>query len=94
MRRIACSPWHCFLPRGLLRRALSELPKAVGAADQPKPEELLRKVADYLAGLPALSCRIDSSIHIQAQGIDNRMDCKMTLRLERPNRLAILSKRG
>jgi peroxiredoxin len=67
---------------------------AGAAADQPKPEELLRKVADYLAGLPALSCRIDSSIHIQAKGIDNRMDSKMTLRLERPNRLAILLEEG
>jgi peroxiredoxin len=68
--------------------------QAAGAANQPKPEELLRKVADYLAGLPAVSCRIDSSIHIQAKGIDNRMDSKMTLRLQRPNRLAILVEEG
>jgi peroxiredoxin len=69
------------------------LAKAADAAD-PKPEELLHKVADYLAGLPALSCNIDSSIHIQAQGIDNRMDTKMRLRLERPNRLAIVLDEG
>jgi peroxiredoxin len=63
-------------------------------AAAPKPEDLLRKVADYLAGLPAFACRIDSSIHIQAQGIDNRMDTKMMLRLERPNRLAIVLEEG
>jgi peroxiredoxin len=74
--------------------AARPLRAADDAANQPKPEELLRKVADYLAGLPAFSCRIDSSIHIQAKGIDNRMDSKMTLRLERPNRLAILLEEG
>jgi peroxiredoxin len=68
-------------------------PRAALAAE-PKPEDLLRKVADYLAGLQAFSCRIDSSIRIQAQGIDNRMDSKMTLRLERPNRLAIVLDEG
>jgi peroxiredoxin len=68
--------------------------EAAGNKNQPKPEELLRKVADYLAGLPAFSCRMDSSIHVEAKGIDNRMDSKMTLRLQRPNRLAILLDEG
>ena len=65
-----------------------------GSANQPKPEELLRKVADYLADLQAFSCRIDSSIHVEAKGVDNRMDSKMSLRLQRPNRLAILLDEG
>ncbi len=95
MRRIACITLALLLTAWLVAASPLRAAEAAGAAaDQPKPEDLLRKVADYLAGLPALTCRIDSSIHIQAKGIDNRMDSKMTLRLARPNRLAILLEEG
>jgi len=93
MRRIACVTSAALLLTAWLIAA-SPLRAAEAAGNQPKPEELLRKVADYLAGLQAFSCRIDSSIHIRATGIDQRMDSKMTLRLERPNRLAILLDEG
>jgi peroxiredoxin len=73
---------------------VAQAPKEASAAEQPKPEALLRKVADYLAGSLAFSCRVETAIHIQAKGVDNRMDSKMTLRLERPNRLAILVEEG
>ena len=74
--------------------AAGQAPERTADADQPKPEELLRKMADYLGDLAAFSCRVETSIHIEAKGIDNRMDSKMTVRLERPNRLAILLEQG
>jgi peroxiredoxin len=94
MRRIACVTLVALLLTAWLVACPLRAAEAAGNSDRPKPEELLRKVADYLAGLPAFSCRIDSSIHIQAKGIDQRMDSKMALRLQRPNRLAILIEEG
>jgi peroxiredoxin len=64
------------------------------ANQQPKPEELLRRMADYLGNLPAFSCRIESTMRVQAQGMDNRMTSKMSFRLQRPKRLAIVLEEG
>jgi peroxiredoxin len=62
--------------------------------EQPKPEDLLRRMADYLGNLPAVSCRIEFTIRIQASGMDNRMASKLAFRLQRPNRLAIVLEEG
>jgi thiol-disulfide isomerase/thioredoxin len=94
MRRIACVILIEVVSIAWLAAASCAQAAEAGAAGRPKPEELLRKVADYLAGLPAFSGRVESSVHVQAEGIDNRMDSKMTVRLERPNRLAIVLEEG
>jgi peroxiredoxin len=60
----------------------------------PKADEILRRMADYLGELPAFSCSIDALMRIQAQGMDNRVATKFTLRLERPNRFALVVDEG
>jgi peroxiredoxin len=59
-------------------------------AEQPKPEAVLRQMVDYLSGLPKFSCQLEMSLHLQAGPVDRTGGAKMTLRLERPNRLALL----
>jgi peroxiredoxin len=65
-----------------------------GRANEPKPETLLREMTDYIGNLPAFSCRIELAVRVQAQGMDNSMTSKMTVRLERPNRLAYRLEEG
>jgi peroxiredoxin len=63
--------------------------------DKPKPEDELRKMTDYLGGLPAFGCRIVATLDIKAEGQDPMQELtKMTARLERPNRLALIVDEG
>ncbi|MEX0611634.1 MAG: DUF2092 domain-containing protein [Pirellulales bacterium] len=64
------------------------------ASAAPQPEELLKQMTEYLGDLPAFSCKVESEIHIQAKAMDNRMVTKWTVRMERPNRLAIIVNEG
>jgi peroxiredoxin len=68
--------------------------RAADNSQQPKPEDVLRRMSDYLAGLPAFSCRVTSTIDLQAQGLDNRMETKIEMRVERPNRLSLIVAQG
>jgi hypothetical protein len=64
-------------------------------AGKPKPEDVLRKMADYLGSLPAFSCRMEATLDIKAPGQDPMQEVtKMTARLERPNRLALVVDEG
>jgi peroxiredoxin len=80
--------------------ATPHLPVAMAAEEKtetggnPNPEQLLRAMADYLAKLQAVSCKVDLAMNIQAPGMDNRMESKMTVRLERPNRVALVVEEG
>ena len=56
---------------------------------KPKPEEILRKMTDYIGGLPAYSFHIDSSVELKATGIDHKFATKMTVKFQKPNRLAL-----
>lgn len=67
---------------------------SVSSNGRPKPEALLRQMADYYANLPAFSCKINVGIHLQAPGRDHQMDTKLTARLERPNRIALVVDEG
>jgi peroxiredoxin len=62
--------------------------------NQPKPEDVLRRMADYYGKLPAFSCRVSSVLDMSVKGQNNRMETKMTVRLERPNRLAFIVDEG
>src|SRR5215212_649106 len=63
--------------------------------EKPKPEDLLRKMADYLSGLPAFACRMDATLDIKpAQEDPVQQLTKMTVRLQRPNRLALIVDEG
>jgi len=64
------------------------------SGEKPKPEDVLRRMADYLCGLDAFSCRVESTLEIKAKGMDNHMTTKMVARLQRPNRLAIVLEEG
>jgi peroxiredoxin len=61
------------------------------AADStnPKPEEALHKMADYLGKIPAFSCKVDAVLTIKTDDENIRDESKMTVRLERPNRLVL-----
>lgn len=69
--------------------------QALAQAEKPKPEDVLRKMADYLGNLPAFSCRMVATLDIKADGQDPMQEVtKMTARLQRPNRLALIVEEG
>jgi peroxiredoxin len=61
---------------------------------RPKPDVLLRQMADYIGALPAFSCRVETSIHISAKGMNNRQQKKWNVKLQRPNRLSLVVDEG
>jgi peroxiredoxin len=69
--------------------------QVLAQAEKSKPEDVLRNMADYLGRLPALSCRMVATLDIKAPGQDPMQEVtKMTARLERPNRLALVVDEG
>ena len=69
-------------------------PKPADAAAQPKPEDVLRRMADYLGKLPALSCRIAATLDVKEGDRELQQVTKMTARLARPNRLSLVVDEG
>ena len=64
-------------------------------ADKAKPEDVLRQMSDYLGKLPAFSCRMEAKLEIKPEKEDPIQEVtKMTARLERPNRLALIVEEG
>src|SRR4029079_15872236 len=64
-------------------------------AGKPKPEDVLKKMSDYLGNLPAFGCRMVGTLDIKpAQEDPVQQVTKMTVRLERPNRLALIVDEG
>ncbi len=74
--------------------AAPEEPTAGAKAGQAKPEDVLRQMADYLGKLPAFACKVESVLEITSKDQNNRAATKMTVRLERPNRLAMIVDEG
>jgi peroxiredoxin len=69
--------------------------QVLAQADKPKPEAELRRMTDYLSGLPAFACRIAAALDIKAEDQEPVQELtKMTARLERPNRLALIVDEG
>jgi peroxiredoxin len=69
-------------------------PTVAAKAAQVKPEDVLRQMADYLGKLPALACKVESVLEIKSKEQNNRAVTKMTVRLARPNRLAMIVDEG
>src|SRR4051812_533248 len=89
MRRLSVILCLAFLTSFFVQRQL------LAQAEKPKPEEELRKMTDYLGGLPAFSCRMVATLDIKAPGQDPAQELtKMTARVERPNRLALIVDEG
>jgi peroxiredoxin len=51
-------------------------------------------MADYLGKLPAFACKVESVLEITSKDQNNRAVTKMTVRLARPNRLAMIVDEG
>jgi peroxiredoxin len=64
------------------------------ATAHPAPEAVLRQMTNYLAGLPTVSFHIEHIMHLQLRGADNELVTKVTARLERPQRLAMIVDEG
>jgi peroxiredoxin len=89
MRRLSTVLLFGFLTTFFIQQQL------LAQAEKPKPEEALRKMSDYLGKLPAFSCRIVGTLDIKPPGQDPMQEVtKMTVRLERPNRLALIVDEG
>ncbi len=55
-----------------------------------KADELLKQMADYVGKLPAFSCHVESDFELKIKDHDNKSHTKMTVRLQRPNRIAMI----
>jgi len=55
-----------------------------------KADELLKQMADYVGNLPAFSCHVESDFELKTKDRDNKSNTKMTVRLQRPNRIAMI----
>lgn len=67
-----------------------EAAQAGGNGKSEQAEKVLRQMADYLGKLPAFSCKAESMINVTSNGQDEKVNTKMTIRLERPNKLAMI----
>ncbi len=64
-------------------------------ADKLKPEDVLRRMSDYLGSLPALACHLEATLEFKAEKEEPQREVtKMTARLLRPNKLALIVDQG
>src|SRR5437868_2138596 len=69
--------------------------QSIAQAQKPKPEDVLRKMSDYLGKLPAFACRIVGTLDIKPAHEDRMQEVmKMSVLLELPNRLALIVDEG
>jgi peroxiredoxin len=89
MRRLSIFLSLAFLTSFFVQQQL------LAQAEKPKPEDELRKMTAYLGGLPAFGCRMVATLDIKSED-QNQMQqvTKMTARLERPNKLALIVDEG
>lgn len=93
---VACG-WYAMPARGQV--AAPEAPAAQantgGAkATDAKAEEVLRQMCDYLAKQPAFSCKVESVLEVKSNIQNNSNVTKITVRLQRPNKLAMIVEEG
>lgn len=71
--------------------AKKDVPAQAAAGEKSgQAEQVLRKMTDYLGKLPAFSCKVESAMKITSKDENNQAVTKMTVRLERPNKLAMI----
>jgi peroxiredoxin len=89
----ALSATFCFQQRSAAQPAKPA--KETAQTEKPKPEDVLRQMSDYLGNLPAFACRLEATLEIKPEKEDPVKEItKMTARLERPNRLALVVDEG
>jgi peroxiredoxin len=59
-----------------------------------KADELLKQMADYVGKLPAFSCHVESDFELKTKDHDNKSHTKMAVRLQRPNKIAMIVEDG
>lgn len=69
-------------------------PAASADAPEVKPEELLRKMADQVCEPQAISCRVEAIMEINSAMFQNKQEMKTSIRIEKPNRLAVIAEGG
>jgi peroxiredoxin len=74
--------------------ARAEAATAAETGQEKNPEDVLRRMVDFLVEKPALACNIVTTIDIESKGVKNHMETKMALRMERPNRLSLVVAQG
>src|SRR5690348_618608 len=68
----------------VLSLAAALVQSSLAEAEKPKPEDVLKRMADYLGKLPAYSTRLSASLDIKApDGEEQHEFTKMTARVER-----------
>lgn len=68
-------------------------PKSSSLNEQD-PKKVVTAIEQTLANLPAYSCQLAMTVHIQAQGMNNKMISEYDVRVEKPNRWAIVQNSG
>src|SRR3990172_1670157 len=63
-------------------------------AGDVKPEDVLRQMAEYYGKLPAFACKVESVMQVVSKEQNNKVVTKMTVRLQRPNKLAFIVDEG
>lgn len=74
--------------------ATARAEEKVGPAIDPKAEQLIQRVSDYLLARRTLRVDVTSTIKVQAEGMNQEMTSRSQIALERPNRVAVLQKGG
>jgi peroxiredoxin len=69
------------------------VPAAIASGDV-KAEDVLRQMAEYLGKLPAFSCKLEAVLHMESGEQKNNAVTAMTVRLERPDKLAMIVDKG
>ncbi|HEX3600051.1 MAG TPA: DUF2092 domain-containing protein [Lacipirellulaceae bacterium] len=60
----------------------------------PRADGVLRRMTDYFGSLPAFSCHVESSLDLSSNRTNSHIVTKMSVRLARPNRLALVVDEG
>lgn len=64
------------------------------AGGDKKAEETLRQMTDYYGKLPAFSCKLDAVFDMEVQQQKNKAVTKVTVRFQRPNKVAFIVDEG
>lgn len=68
-------------------------PKSLKDSDRSKTaEQLLKLMSDYLGSLDAFACEVHLTTHMKAEGLEQSQERMATLRLQRPNKFALIDK--
>jgi len=74
--------------------ALAWQSRAQAAGRDKKADEVLRQMTDFYGKLPAFACKVESVFDMELQQQKNKAVTKITVRFQRPNKLAFIVEEG